>query len=75
VTARKTTPKTVTVATVGKTSVSFTGNDRAVYAIAKNVDARIMRNTRGTAWLIPERDAQDVLAMLERGGFSVQVTL
>lgn len=67
--------RSVQVRAIGRRTVEFVGCDRAVYAAITSLCARYQRAPKGGAWLIRDDFAEDVLALLESRGYTVEVTL
>jgi hypothetical protein len=63
------------VRAIGKDTVEFAGHDSAVRSAVDDLGVRFMRSRFGGAWLVPQSDADDVMALLEYRGYWVEVTL
>jgi hypothetical protein len=55
--------------------VEFTGCDQAVRAAIKRLGSRFMRARGGRAWLVPQPDADDLMALLEYRGYRIEMLL
>jgi hypothetical protein len=65
----------VQVRAIGSCTVEFTGADSAVWSAIDRLNARYMRSRFGKAWLVPQADADDVMALLEHRGYWLEVVL
>jgi hypothetical protein len=63
----------VHVRAVGSASVEFDGP--GVLGAIATLDVRYMRSRFGGGWLVQQRAADDVMALLEARGFRLEVTL
>ena len=65
----------IAVRAIGRNTVEFVGCDRAVYVAITAVCARYQRAPRGSAWLVKQDDADNVLARLEAHGYQLEARL
>jgi hypothetical protein len=72
---RKRRRQPIQVRAIGANTVEFVGCDTAVWSAIDRLDAGFMRSRLGGAWLVPQADADDVMALLEHRGYWLEVTL
>ncbi|PZS15533.1 MAG: hypothetical protein DLM57_12510 [Pseudonocardiales bacterium] len=65
----------IIVRAIGRNTVEFAGCDHAVFEAIRTLDVKRMRARGGGAWLVPQRVADDVMALLAARSYLLDVTL